>query len=214
VNTGRIGLGFRVLQEGSPVYIGDLVIELSRGGYTVRVDDALEAATATHPCGRGARVVKQLMAPVGEPGSYREMLPICNEHWGGACDGRNAGVIPISPEASTSFPQVATSTPRLSWQSAGSRTFRYDVVVYEAASWMLNGISRVDLPGRVVVYEENLAEANLALEAPLAPGARYYWSVRLRDGDRVSTWSTHGHFDFYLVGFSSSYNQLFTFSTP
>lgn len=212
VSTGRIGFGFRVPQESGPVYIGDLVIEFSRGSYTLRVDDAL--GSATHPCGLGTRVVKQLMAPVGEPGSFRETLPICNGFWGDTCGRRNAGVIPISPRASTSFPPLSTLTPRLQWQPAGNGTFSYDVVVYEAASWVLNGIQRHQFPGHVAVYAENVAQPSLALTTPLEPDTRYYWSVRLRDGDRVSTWSSHGYFDFYLVGFSSAYNQPFTFTTP
>jgi hypothetical protein len=54
----------------------------------------------------------------------------------------------------------------------------------------------------------------LGLAAPLRADSRYYWTVRLRDGDRASTWSTYAYFDFFLIGLSADSNELFTFSTP
>lgn len=124
--------------------------------------------------------------------------------------------MPISPQASTSFPRVGGVAPRLEWESVGNGRFTYDVVVYEAAWWTETGLDPQYFPGHVALYKEALVEPSLrlGLEHSLRADSRYYSTVRLRDGERVSTWSTYGYFDFFLIGFASAHNQLFTFSTP
>ena len=160
-----------------------------------------------------------------EPGSFREMLPICDASWGLRCSNENAGVVPTSPRASTSFPRPSGVAPRLIWEGVGADRFTYDVVAYEAATWTDTGIAPQYVPGRIALYRENITEPTLrlGLVPSLQRDSRYFWTVRLRKGDRVSTWSTHGHFFLYphpgmllvpVPALASSHNQLFTFSTP
>jgi hypothetical protein len=68
--------------------------------------------------------------------------------------------------------------------------------------------------GAVAYYAEGLDRAEAVPTQDLAPGSRYFWSVRLRKDDVASTWSTTGHFLFLLVAFSSSSGQYFAFDTP
>ena len=46
-----------------------------------------------------------------------------------------------------------------------------------------------DLPGALVAYAEGLREPRWSPPS-LQPGRLYQWTVRLRDGDTVSSWST------------------------
>jgi hypothetical protein len=61
-----------------------------------------------------------------------------------------------------------------------------------------------------VSYAEGLKEPRYAPKTPLEPGRRYQWSVRLRDGDTVSSWSTTGYNWIVRTG----YGQYFAFETP
>ena len=68
--------------------------------------------------------------------------------------------------------------------------------------------------GRLVAYAKGLAQPSWQPEQPLEPDQRYFWSVRLRRGEDVSSWSTYSYFNFFLIGFSSGHGQWFRFITP
>ena len=43
---------------------------------------------------------------------------------------------------------------------------------------------------------------------------KYEWSVRVRDGDTVSTWSTTSQFTFLIVAAVFTHGDWFSLSTP
>lgn len=68
----------------------------------------------------------------------------------------------------------------------------YDLVVYEMVRFMYGGLfGPVKMPGHRVVYRENISGNSFVFDQALNPNATYYWSVRLRKGDRVTNWSRH-----------------------
>jgi hypothetical protein len=69
-------------------------------------------------------------------------------------------------------------------------------------------------PGQLALYQENLAAPELALIQPLKPKTRYYWSVRARDRDVVSSWSRAGHFNFMVVAWTRGSGEWFAFESP
>jgi hypothetical protein len=65
-------------------------------------------------------------------------------------------------------------------------------------------------PGRLAVYAENIDSPQFGIRNPFKPKTKYFWSVRLRKGDQISTWSRRGHF----TPFFSSSGEWFGFETP
>lgn len=103
----------------------------------------------------------------------------------------------------------------LKWQAIASPGVSYDVVIWEAAAYRLPSMmSSKYTPGQMALYEENLAAPELTLSKPLKPKTRYFWSVRARDGDVVSSWSSAGHFNFFVVAWNWGSGELFAFETP
>jgi hypothetical protein len=70
------------------------------------------------------------------------------------------------------------------------------------------------LRGAVVDYAEGLRVPRYRPAAPLQPGRKYEWSVRLRDdADTVSGWSTASYVFFAVVAAAKG-SRGFGFETP
>lgn len=218
---GRIWTAFDVPEPGRAAYIGDLVlgIDTKTQRYGVAITDRYEARLAQE-AGRLAAAklepARALMRPEERVGRYQRIGGICAAYWQLECSRTYQGVEPLQPQGThDGFPVVA-GAPLLEWKPAKAEGITYDVAVYEAL--VLSGVA--GLPGaryergRLVAYAENLAEPRYALAEPLRPGRRYFWSVRLRREDAVSTWSTTSYFVFFLVGAASGSGGWFGFATP
>ena len=155
------------------------------------------------------------MLPPERPGNYSGMLPACHARFAIECSDRFRGVPPIAPEVKTSgFPTVRTLQPEFAWKGSADAGIHYDVILYEAATYTINKVTDFYARGRLAAYAEDIAATSWRPDKPLKPGTRYFWSVRSRDGDVVSDWSTQSYFSFALVVFSSGYGQWFQFQTP
>jgi len=210
---GHVGMDFTVPQEaGKSTYIGDLIIRMGRRRYAIGITDRYAQA------GAGVKVPAdtetRLMRPVPRLGAYVSVRSICARHWGVGCTTARQGVVPLAPPSSSDFPQVASLTPKLEWRGPVGRTVTYDLVIHEAASWSLRGYDTQTTPGRVVLYKQNLPTNAYIVSPALKPKSKYFWSVRLRDGDMVSTWSRRGYFAFFVIGTASGSGLWFTFATP
>jgi hypothetical protein len=215
--TGRLWLTFYVPDPGEANYIGDLHIMLQDGRYGWQVRDAFAEAEQDSDAGlakEGAKAIVALMRPERRLGSYRRMTSICaTVDWGIACDRTNQGVKPLSPVQSTQgFPTVDRLTPRLAWSAPFREGVTYDLAIYESISAPLLGLNH--MRGPLIFYAEALPEPFYQLDTPLARGKRYEWSVRLRSGDTVSTWSTTGYFVFLIIAAASGSGNWFGFTTP
>jgi hypothetical protein len=214
--SGRINARFTVPKGREHVYIGNLGIFMTDGQYRYAVkddyDSAVEKFRKRFPSANGA-LKKTLLTFEKPPGSYSRMLSICSKFWGiDECDRDHQGLVSITPEASEKFPIASSLTPKFEWKPSSRDDVTYDFVIYEAATKMY--AIREYTPGRVAIYEENLKQPKFELKQPLKPSQKYYWSVRLRHGQDVSSWSRHGYFSFFVIGSASGYGLWFTFETP
>jgi hypothetical protein len=218
LRVGRVWASFTVADAGRAVYVGTLRLELSRAGHQFRVEDRYAEAVASLRPKLPADVdtpAKALMTPDPPLGGVSPGWSICAERSGLVCDRSLQGVAVIQPVGSEQgAPLVDSLTPRLEWRPAPRAGLTYDVAVYE--SIVLNpmpGATRT-LRGPVAAYAQALAEPHWQVSPPLPADRRYEWSVRLREGDNVSTWSTTGYFAFFVVGFASGSGNWFGFTTP
>lgn len=219
-NTARLGATFTVPQAGQAVYIGELSIRADATGSAVAVlDRYAESLKKIEP-----QLVAGKFEPVNRamrletpPGSYIRVVGICTTvKWQLQCDKEFQGVRPVRPEgAAQGFPVAESLAPALEWSPAGKTGITYDVAIYESLSFMFGMDGRVDrLRGTLVAYAERLQEPKYAPASPLAPGKRYEWTVRLRDGGDVSTWSTTSYGLYAVVAWSRGSGRGFGLETP
>ena len=216
--TGYIGARFRVPESGSDAYLG--TIEFRGNVFSLvphfqdRFDQIVELYNAKFPDRQGT-AVKQLMAPPQLVGSFSAIRGQCHDDWKIKCDNRFRGVTPISPEVSqTGFPVSNTLRPEFRWKGCARKDVSYDLILYEAAAYGVGGqMVPSYMRGRIVAYKEGLQEPRWHMETPLKPETRYIWSVRIRDGETVSPWSTQSHSTFLIVYASSGYGHWFQFKT-
>ena len=216
--SGRIGRSFVVPESGGDVYLGTFKFAGNEfilvPTFEDRFDQIAELYDAKFPSRRGT-TVKKLLDPARQVGSFANIRGPCHEAWQIECDKRFDGITPISPDVSQSgFPEESSLTPEFRWKGCSRKDVSYDLIVYEAATYSIGGaLIPLYMRGHVVVYEEGLTEPRWPTAAPFKPDTRYIWSVRLREGDTVSAWSTQGHSTFLLVYASSGWGQWFQFKT-
>lgn len=209
--TGRLWTTFTVPRPGQAVYIGDLRIDATNHGFRFEVFDRYaEALPRVQDRLRDGKIeaVNGLMRVDGQLGRYTRVIPICNKAWVLACDSNFQGVEPLQPEGTAQgFPLTASLMPVLEWKPSGKAGVTYDVAIFESLT-----IPR--MRGARVGYAEGLTEPRYTPATALPPGRKFEWSVRLRDGDTVSSWSSTSHFAFLIVAWARGSGQGFGFTTP
>lgn len=205
---GRMNAPFSVAANDAAVYVGRIQVELEEprtGPEMIRDDEAaaLKKFKALYPDST-VQPVKRLLQPQQEVGSYSRIRSICHPSWasGVECSRSLWGVSPIDPPIQRGlhemrFIDIKELEPTFRWKPSSGEGIAYDVGIWEAVSYTPNGMARLWVPGRLVYLAENIDRPELALPEPLRPKTRYYWSVRLRRGDIVSSWSVAGH-DLFL----------------
>ena len=184
----------------------------------MRVFDDYETALTAYKerfAGAQEEPLKRLTQPEQQLGSYQHVVGICAQEWGIECGRTYQGVEPLQPEGTASaFPQVASLTPTFAWKPSSKTDVSYDFVIYETVSLVESDMFNGRIPGKTVFYVGDVKEPKFALQTPLETGKKYNWSVRLRRGDTVSSWSRCGYFAFIIVAFISESGKWFGFSTP
>lgn len=122
------------------------------------------------------------------------------------------GVTPIYPEARGQV--VENLQPTLRWKPSHDSNVTYDVIIYEAVV----GEER-NMAGPLIIQRNNIPATSYKVEKPLKQNTNYFWSVRSRQGDKVSRWSRYGYTSITSGGLVIRYhkkysNQYFTFETP
>lgn len=221
-STGRIMATFAIAEAGQAVYVGQLRIRMARGRYDFGVEDRYDAGDLSRfeaqlDAGR-FRAVRGLMGLEPRVGSYTRVTGICAGGWGITCTKELQGVEPLSPPgAANGFPVGPILTPLLEWKRSSRSDVTYDVVVYESHSlFPLPGPSAHShrMRGALVAYKEGLAEPRFAPTSGLQRGRTYEWSVRVRDGEAVSSWSTTSYSVEILIAGSRGSGHYFGFATP
>lgn len=192
-NSSRLMTKYSIPEAGRAVYIGDLRIESSksRSGFQV-MDRFVEAEKRVESRLASAKLeaVKGLMRFEQQPGIYKTVTRICDSSWGLNCDSTYQGVQPLEPQGTADgFPLTQKLAPLLQWTPSNKAGVSYDVAIYE--SMMLTyGTGRqgnARLRGTLVDYAEGLSQPMYSPVQALQPGKQYEWTVRLRNGDTVSS---------------------------
>ncbi len=216
---GHIGARFSVPETGADAYLGTIefrgnVVSLVPQ-FQDRYDEISKLYDTRFPSRKGT-AVKRLLEPPQPVGNFSSYRGECHDDWQIQCADRFHGVTPLSPEVSQSgFPMVNSLNPGFRWKPSIRLDVSYDFILYEAAAYAIDGaMVPFYMRGRVVAYKEDLKEPYWQPEKSLKSDTRYIWSVRLRDGETVSRWSSQSHFTFLIVAMSSGYGQWFQFKTP
>ncbi len=123
---------------------------------------------------------------------------------------------PLSPEVGNpNFPKQAENLqPTFKWEAAQRSGVTYDLIVYEGIKvesfW--EGVKRS--VGKEIYYKEGLTKTEHKIEIPLEPGREYYWTVRTRQGDKVSSWAKYDYTLFLGTAYMRTGNRPFVFKTP
>ena len=201
--------------RGKAVYIGDLRIEVEKDRYRYVIADRYAEAAPRTRAKSEMQTAKALLSPEAPPGRQKLVTDICETSWGVACSGIRRGVSPLQPDDTAwNYSPTRTLNPQLAWERVSRSDLAYDVAIYESLTFSY-GLSTVrELRGALVAYAEGLREPRWTPPS-LQPGRQYQWSVRLRDGDTVSSWSTSGT-AFVLPGFAwgTSWGRYFGLATP
>ena len=209
-----------VPEAGVAVYIGDIRVGLRSGRYSIALADEYDATLKRmQPLLESGkfRPVKSLMQPERAPGNFRAVQPVCAAAWGLACSDKYQGVELVGPvQFGATFPTTASLTPLLEWKPSPRKDVTYDVAIFDSLSFMYElGGSQVNrMLGARAAYAEGLTEPHFVPATPLPPGKKYEWSVRLRRGDVVSTWSTTGFSLNLLIAAKGESGHFFGFETP
>jgi len=195
----RVWIPFTAQAEES-VYLGDLTIELRRNRQAKqRLDDnyseAIKEFHKRYPSARVKQLKKVIKLESPDPGTYTNVAHICSAGWGNYCSSDNIGITPISPDRLQDVVVVSTA-PTLRWVPSSMPGVMYDVAIYEAydSTWQkivldqLTG-NKTWRRGRLLTYAQGLKTPRFKPDVSLQPDTTYLWSVRLRRGDTVSTWS-------------------------
>jgi hypothetical protein len=206
------------IEAGKAVYIGDIRVESRGGRYNIVVadqyDETLKLMQPRLTSGK-FQPVKALMQPERAPGNYKAVQPACAAMWGLTCSETNQGVEIVRPVGFGSFPITESLTPMLEWKPSSQKDVAYDVVIYESLSFEFTQWGSVSrMLGSRAAYAEGLTEPRFTPATPLPPGKKYEWSVRLRRGDTVSSWSTASSSLNLVIAGRSSSGRFFGFETP
>ena len=205
-----------VAAGGGTVDLGTLRAET--GQYGARLRQVEPPATAASAAGDGAQALELRRRILG---TFSRVVDVCASRWAVPCSKSLSGVTALDPPVVTdvlamgapSAGRVNSLRPNFSWK--GPVGASYDFAVWRAVEYQAGTFAKPErTPGPLVHYAQALDRAEFADIPPLQPRSRYYWSVRLREGETVSTWSTTGHFTFLIVAMSSSSGKLFEFETP
>ena len=123
-------------------------------------------------------------------------------------------VEPIYPEVvRPDDPKIVDSLkPTFQWKPLEEKDVTYDLIVYEAIieETFWKTIRRT--VGREIYYREALEMPNHRIEKLLKPDTEYFWSVRTRQGDKVSKWAIYDYLEF--IAGKKWFDQPFIFKTP
>jgi hypothetical protein len=191
-NGKQLGYVIHVPEGSGGIYIGDLTFDVSDYGITAAVGD--DYASALHRFGASLpdhpRILEhQLMEPYGVPDGDEQVYEICSGEWGVSCNIARQGLVPTLPTKSRGPSYVIKERePRFAWTPTKTSGMTYDFALFDTVYY-----HSVPYRAHLIAYEQDIAQPSWTLREPLQPGQAYFWSVRLRHGRAVSTWSTQSN---------------------
>lgn len=206
------------IEAGTALYLGDIRVESRGGRYNITVldqyDETLKLLQPRLTSGK-FRPVKARIQPEQPPGNYKAMRPVCDAAWGISCSETNLGVEIVRPVGMGPFPTTESRTPLLEWKPSTQKDVTYDVAIYESLNFEFTQWGSINrMLGSRAAYAEGLTEPRFTPSTPLQPDKKYEWSVRLRRGDTVSSWSTTSFSLNLIIAARSNSGRYFGFETP
>lgn len=230
LRTEMIRAKFKVPAGAESIYIGDLVVRKNKRHYSWDINNAYQKDVAVlkahFPLYKG-HPVAHLMEEV-KIGNYDRIEPICSHEWGIDCGSDKteekanyflSGVFAENPVPR--FKGVGALfrrydlKPNFSWQASEQTDISYDFVVFENARYFLpaSGYAAASVPGAMVLYKEGLKTPTYQVVNELEPDSKYFWSVRLRRNNTVSTWTRFNYSIRHKPAMVAGYNEMFSFYT-
>ena len=130
---------------------------------------------------------------------------------------------PIYPAMNYSYADryrtIDTLTPELKWTGPKKLGQTCDLCIWKAdAETAINHYAGYQWTtnanwGTVVYYTNNLVENFHQVNRPLEPNTTYNWAVRIRDGEKVSAWSSFNQVEDRGTESELRYNNPFGFKT-
>jgi hypothetical protein len=214
---GYIDAAFSVPDDSDAVYIGNLSINIQQNHSLSNIYDKhteMSSSYMTRFQGSKSEISVSLMKLPEKTGNYTKVINICEEIWDVGCTDNYRGIKPLTPPTEIGhFLQTDTLSPVMRWEGVKNPDVSYDLIIYETVGYSITA-KEDQLKGRIILYEENITQPEFSIRNPLKANTKYLWSVRLRNGNMVSDWSSYGHHRFYVIYVSSSAGQWFGFSTP
>lgn len=110
--------------------------------------------------------------------------------------------------------RVVSLQPDLIWESSPDTAAIYDLIVYECLKeesfW--KGVRRS--VGDQVYYRDGIQGNTHKIEIVLKPYTEYYWSVRIRNGNKISEWSRYDYTLYLILSYMRINDSFFRFRTP
>ena len=213
----------------SAVYAGNIQIHEKDYLYTTSIiddyDNAVKLFNSKYPF-QDAKIINRLLVVEDAPGEYDYLSSQCKGSWGVKCSSTMwnvkwsiDAVYPPTKEVHFTeddlFIQIEEQNPRFEWEPSAKTGISYDLVIYEATKCIVTGIKTSYMPGRLTAYIEDIKTPHYQLEKTLKPDTRYLWTVRLRDENSVSSWSSFNYSNFKNIIYTTAvYRSYFGFKTP
>lgn len=216
-NNIHVGAKFIVPDAPASIYIGDIIVAVkdyrNAIGIADRYDESIVRLHKEYP-DHPAQTIRNLISLETTVGNFTAVRGACSAEWGVDCKGYQYGVAPLNPKHKTrGYTKINTLTPTFEWTASKRPEVHYDLIVRKSVTCEGLVMFKEGLHGDVVVYEQDLIQPSHTLKEPLEPNTNYIWSVRFREGDIVSPWSSTGHFRFFIIGSSWSRGDWFRFCT-
>ncbi len=106
----------------------------------------------------------------------------------------------VEPFSMWYTPRVNSLRPTFVWSPISSGKVCYDLAIWES-------VENKRIKGRMIYYQECITNNKHQIETELRPNRYYYWSVRIRDGEKASQWSTYSSYYFFAA--VSNFTPLF-----
>lgn len=220
---GELGITFKVNEELQDTYIGNIRVSMTSDWYRVNIYDDFSTAVELfkNKFPNAQQPVLSLALLPEKLGDCQKIKYVCTEEWGIDCYKKEIkgigfirfdGVTALSPEVrGWGVSKIDTLLPTFEWSPSTKAEVSYDLVIYEAVSYY--GATKY-MPGRLLMYKEDIKETKYSLKDPLQPDSKYFWSIRLRLNHDVSTWSKFSFFQTILLYSEVGGSNWFTFETP
>jgi len=135
----------------------------------------------------------------------------------------HANISPIYPPMNYSFydryQTINTLKPQLKWKDVKKANQTYDLCIWETSYKSVEDIKQKAVEksaswGRPVYTTNNIADNFHQVTLQLKPDTYYNWSVRIRDGEKFSPWSSFTQVEGAIGATITRSQNPFGFKTP